>query len=255
MVTAAAAGAAGIKIYKYDVDYSSRNADRGTGSEYDLGGSPTTGAVWNWQAMGYAAATVAKSLQEFVLGAPGKSPYLGRNIITGVRLGANANLLIVANTWDGARTLTIDLSAYATGNAVLRYRVSDVAVKLQGLGVVSSDSVSLGPGESALYLFPKSANAAGVDTVTFQPDTSGTKTVLRTNYLYSDNTAAYGDPVDCSSGCSIKVDRKLGEAFYTYAVLDSTGVEQCRSAAVTVPASSTSVTLLVGTQTRSAVCQ
>ena len=204
--------------------------------------------------MGYAASTLTKSLQEFVLGKPANSPYLGRNIITGVRVGINGNLLYVANTWDAGRTISVDLSAYRTGNSVLRYRVSDVSIKLQALGDVVSDTVTLVAGETALYLLPKSANVNGVDSVTFQPDTIGTRTILRTNYLYSQNTATFGDPLDCSSGCTAKVDRKLGDAFYSYAVLDSSGVEQCRSTALLVPPG-TSVTLAVGAQTRGTICQ
>ena len=210
ILTAAAAGNAGVKVYKYDNTYAERRDNRGDGSEYESDGGPATGEVLNWQSMGYAAATLTKSLQEYVLGTPVNSPYLGRNIITGARSGVNGNLLIVVNGWDSPRTILIDLSPHSTGQGVLRYRVSDTGIKVQLLGNVLGTTVTLGAGESALYLLPKTATVSGIDTVSFQLDLAGQRTVVKTNYLYSQNTPLYGDPMDCSAGCSAKIDRKLG---------------------------------------------
>ena len=253
VMAAAAVGTAGVKVYKYDDTFLTRFNDPGDGAELESDGGPATGEVLNWQAMGFAAATLTKSLQEFVLGQPASSPYLGRNIITGVRLGGNGNLLYVVNTWDGPRTVSIDLSGYRTGNGVLRYRVTDTGIKLLNLGNVATDSPALVAGESVLYLFPKNVPVSGIDTINFQPDTPNIHVSLRTNYLYSQNTASFGDAVDCSAGCSVNIDRKLGDAFYTYAILDSSGLEQCRALPQLVPAG-TSVTLLVGAFSRGSFC-
>ena len=204
--------------------------------------------------MGYASATLSKSLQEFVLGAPVSSPYLGRNIITGARAGANGNLLIVVNGWDAPHSVQVNLSAYRTGQSVWRYRVSDVSVKLQSLGDIVAETLTLAAGETSIYFFPRAATVAGLDTVTFLPDLAGTRTTVKTNYLYSQNTPLYGDPVDCSSGCSVKVDRKLGDVFYSYSVADLTGAVLCRSAPIPMPVGA-SVPLLVNTTTRGSVCQ
>lgn len=254
IMTAAAAGSAGVKLYKFDTSYTARRDNIGNGSEFESDAGPDTGETLNWQAMGYASAILAKSLPDYILGQPLNSPYLGRNLITAARQGTNGNLLMVVNGWDGVRTVPVDLSSYRTGFSVLRYRVADTSIKLQPLGDVAADTALLGPGETVLYVLPRTSGANGIDSVTFQPDTAGTKTVLRTNYLYSQNTAAFGDPVDCSAGCTVKVDRKLGEAFYSYAVLDGTGAALCRSAAILVPAG-TSVGLPVAAQTRGAFCQ
>ncbi len=254
IMTAAAAGTAGVKVYKFDESFLARSNDTGTGIEVESDGGPSTGEILNWRAMGFAAATLTKSLQEFVLGQPVNSPYLGRNIVTGARLGTNGNLLFVVNTWDSSRNIPVNLSAYRTGNSVLRYRVTDTGIKLSSLGDVTTDAPTLAAGESALYLFPKTTTVTGIDTVNFQPDTAGTRAILRTNYLYSQNTAGFGDSVDCSSGCSVTVDRKLGDAFYTYAILDSSGAEQCRALPQLVPMGR-SVTLATGALSRNPVCQ
>jgi hypothetical protein len=254
IMTAAAVGSAGVKLYKFDNSFAQRRDSVMNGADFESDAGPTTGEVLNWQAMGYASATLSKSLQEFVLGAPVSSPYLGRNIITGARTGPNGNLVIVVNGWDSPRSVQVNLTAYRTGNNVWRYRVGDVSVKLQAMGDIVADTVLLAAGETGVYFFPRTATVAGLDTVSFQPDLPGTKTILKTNYLYSQNTPLYGDPVDCSSGCSVKVDRKLGDVFYSYAVTDVGGTVLCRSAPIAMPAG-TSVSLLVNSTTRGSVCQ
>lgn len=254
MMTAAAVGTAGVKIYKFDSSFLERRDTRGNGTEFESDGGPSTGEVLNWQAMGYSSAMLTKSLQEYVLGVPVSSPYLGRNVITGARTATNGNLLIVVNGWDAPRTVLIDLSAYATGRGVLRYRVADTGIKLRAMGNVVGDTVSLEGGETAVYLFPKVATVPGIDTIAFQPDLAGTRTVLRTNYLYSQNTPLYGDAVDCTAGCTANIDRKLGDPFYSYAVLNSAGVVQCRSGAIPIPVG-LSVSVAVNPSTRGPVCQ
>ena len=254
IMTAAALGSAGVKLYKFDTNFVQRRDSVTNGADFESDAGPSTGEIMNWQAMGYASATLSKSLQEFVLGAPVSSPYLGRNIITGARAGANGNLLIVVNGWDAPHSVQVNLSAYRTGQSVWRYRVSDVSVKLQSLGDIVAETLTLAAGETSIYYFPRTATVAGLDTVTFLPDLAGTKTTVKTNYLYSQNTPLYGDPVDCSSGCSVKVDRKLGDVFYSYSVADLTGAVLCRSGPLAMPVS-TSAPLLVNPATRGSVCQ
>ena len=253
IIVAAAAGAAGVKLYKFDTTFTQRRDNTGDGTEFESDAGPTTGEVLSWQAMGYAAAALTKPLQEYLLGNPVSSPYLGRNIISGARSSAKGNLLLVVNGWDAARTVPLDFTGFRTGRSILRYRVGEAWLKTSALGDVASDTVTLAAGEAALYLFPNTA-LASVDTVTFQPDTASVKTILRTNYLYGQNTAAYGAPINCTGGCTVTVDRSVGEAYYSYAVLDATDSVQCRSAPILIPAG-TSVPLPVAPQTRGAVCQ
>lgn len=254
IMSAAAVGSAGVKLYKFDTAFTDRRDSLGNGAEFESDGGPNTGEVLNWQAMGYASATLTKALQEYVLGTPVNSPYLGRNIITGARTSTNGNLLIVVNGWDAPRTVLVDLSAYTTGRAVLRYNVFDTGIKVQSLGNIVGDTVTLRAGETAAYLLPKVATVPGIETIIFQPDQAGNRTMLRTNYLYSQNTPLYGDAVDCTAGCSAIIDRKLGEAFYSYAVLNSSDAVQCRSTPALLPAGS-SVSLAVNPATRGPFCQ
>jgi len=252
--TAAAAGTAGVKLYRFDTDASDRTRNAGNGSGFEAGASPASGETRNWQAMGYASSVLTKAVQDYILGQPVSSPALGRNIITGARQGVNGNLLLVVNGWDGTRTLPIDFSPFRTGNPVLRYRVTDTGIKIQSLPDGRGETVVLSAGESAIYLFPRIAAIPGVEAVVFQPDTTGLPSIVRTSYLYSQNTQAYGDPVDCSSGCTVNIDRKLGDAFYSYSVLGADGTLQCQSAPLLLPLSG-KVTLATGLQTRGAVCR
>ncbi len=254
IMSSAAVGSAGVKLYKFDTAFADRRDSFGNGAEFESDAGPSTGETLNWQAMGYASATLTKALQEYVLGTPVNSPYLGRNIITGARTSANGNLLIVVNGWDAPRTVLVDLSAYTTGRPVLRYSVFDTGINVQSMGNIVGDTVTLRAGETAAYLLPKVATVPGVETITFQPDQAGNRTVLRTNYLYSQNTAPYGDAMECTAGCRAIIDRKLGEAFYSYAVLNSSDAVQCRSAALLLPPGAT-VPLAVNPATRGPFCQ
>ena len=52
ILTAAALGTAGVKIYKYDTSYLARYNDPGDGAEFESDGAPSTGEIFNWQAHG-----------------------------------------------------------------------------------------------------------------------------------------------------------------------------------------------------------
>jgi hypothetical protein len=238
MMEAAAVGIAGLRIYQFETpgDYALNTAQGPGGGGVQTGAGPFTGEVANWRAMGYAANALGKAMQPYVLGAALSSPAYGRNVVSGARRGAGGNMLMVVNGWDGARQLAIDFRPYKNGSGCVRYRVSESAIKTALLPDSDGETVQLDSGESVVYIFPNSA-AAPIDTVAFSAAPSnGAKVALRYGYVFAGNVAGFGEAVDCSNGCSLAIDRKLGDVFYQYTVVDACGTVVSRSGMQTLGA-------------------
>ena len=110
--------------------------------------------------MGYAANLLTKVLQPYVLGMALSSPGYGRNIVTAVRQGSDARMLLLVNANDWERTLTVDLTPYRTGQAITRYTVSGDGLRTDELVDGPTDTIQLRGGESVVYLFPLSGGVA-----------------------------------------------------------------------------------------------
>ena len=223
MFSAICAGVAGLRLYQFEGpdDYAAE-VNGGPGGSYQTGAAPFYGSVNLWRSMGYSAALMTKVLQPYVLSPPATSPALGRNIITGVRKAATGTMLVVVNSWDGGHALNIDFTPYKFGFGAIRYRVSDTAIKTAILPDENGETISLTSGEVAVYIFPNSNAPTGLDNVTFQPisPVGSSKMIVTYGYLYQQNVAAYGDPHDCTSGCVLPVDRRIGDVFFQYTFLD-----------------------------------
>jgi hypothetical protein len=219
MFAAASVGVAGLRLYQFEgPDDHAAQVKGGPGGSYQTGAAPSYGSVNLWRSMGYASALMTKVLQPYLLSPPVSSPAFGRNIITGVRRAATGTMLIVVNAWDGGHTLNVDFTPYKSGFGATRYRVSDAAIKTAILPDQNSETISLNSGEVAVYIFPNSNAPTGLDNVSFLPiaPVGSSRMIVTYGYLYQQNVAAYGDPHDCTSGCVLPVDRRLGDVFFQY---------------------------------------
>jgi len=147
-----AKGAAGVRLYQLE-HWADAAIVWPAGTQFvQVGTSPHLG-IPRWAAMS-AAFNLVKSLEPYVLSPMTNAPDLGPFVETGAHSGAAGNLLIAINTLDNPQTIAADLTPYVTGFAVTRYRLVASSLATQNLGFVTSDQVTLNPGEVALYVFP-----------------------------------------------------------------------------------------------------
>jgi hypothetical protein len=223
MFSAACAGASGLRLYQFeDADDHHLEVIGGPGGSYQMGAAPFYGAVNLWRSMGYAAALMTKVLQPYLLSPPSSSPALGRNIVTGVRKASAGTMLMVVNGWDGDRTLKIDFTPYKSGFGAVRYRVNSTWLRTALLPDENNETITLSAGETAVYIFPNSSAPTGLDNVTFLPvpPVGSSKMSITYGYIYQQNVAAFGDSYDCTSGCTLPVDRRLGDVYFQYTFTD-----------------------------------
>jgi hypothetical protein len=131
-------------------------------------------------------------------------------------------MLMVVNGWDGSRTLNIDFTPYNSGFGATRYLVSDTSLKTALLPDEAGETLTIGPGETAVYIFPNSAASTGLDQVAIQPMPSAgsSKVSVTYGYLYQQNVPVFGDIYDCTAGCVLTVDRRLGDVYFQYTFQD-----------------------------------
>lgn len=256
MMEAAAVGNAGVRLYQFQTpsNNGANTAQKPGGGGIQTGAGPFNGEVGNWQAMAYAANALTKVMQPYLLGAPMSSPAYGRNIVSGARHGFGGNMLMVVNGWDGARQLAIDFRPYKNGNGCVRYRIGDTAIKTALLPDRNGETVQLDSGESVVYVFPNTAPAP-IETVVFTAKPiNGSKVALRYGYAFAGNIAGFGEAVDCSQGCSVAVDRKLGYVFYQYTVTDACNTILSRSPVQTL-GTDNSVAIPLSATAKTPACQ
>jgi hypothetical protein len=223
MFSAVCAGAAGLRLYQFEnADDYHAEVTGGPGGSYQTGAAPFYGSVNLWRSMAFSSALMTKVLQPYLLSPPATSPALGRNVVTGVRKSSTGTMLIVVNSWDAGHAFNIDFTPYKSGFGAVRYRVSDTGIKTAVLPDQNGESISLSSGEVAVYIFPNSIAPTGLDNVTFSaiPPVGSSKMIVTYGYLYQQNVAAFGEPHDCTNGCVLTVDRRLGEVFFQYTFLD-----------------------------------
>jgi hypothetical protein len=223
MFSAVCAGVAGLRLYQFeDSDDHNAEVSGGPGGGYQMGAAPFYGSINLWRSMGYSSALMTKVLQPYLLSPPATSPALGRNIITGVRKASTGTMLIVVNGWDGDHTVNVDFTPYKSGFGATRYRVSDTSIKTALLPDENGESITLIPGEVAVYIFPNSNAPTGLDNITFVaiPPVGASKMFVTYNYLYQQNVTVYGEAHDCTNGCVLPVDRRLGNVYVQYTFLN-----------------------------------
>ena len=165
IMTAAAIGAAGVRLYQFEppANESSR-ASAPVGSYFQTGASPIASdpiVQGNWQAMSSAANALTGVLAPYVLSTALNSPALGRNIVTASRQSANGSMLMVINDNDWERTLFVDFSPYANGSQISRYLIDYNSTQQNMLSSSSGESIDLKGGETVVYLFGQPTTAPG----------------------------------------------------------------------------------------------
>lgn len=148
---AIARGSAGVRLFSWAPDYS-LNTVTAAGSQYVFNGSSPYYAVSRWNAMS-AAFNLEQTLEPYVLSPMVQAIDLGPYVETGAKSGPAGNMLIAINDLDNVQTIQANLTPYVTGSSVVRYRLWGSQESSQSLGVVSSDQVTLNPGEVVVYIF------------------------------------------------------------------------------------------------------
>jgi hypothetical protein len=157
MMTAAALGAAGVRLYYFE--NSNDAADRAaapSGKYFQTGASPTAddSAVHEiWQGISSAANALAGPLAPYILGTELSSPAYGPNIITAARQGPNGRMLMIVNDNDWKRTISISFESYRYGGKVSRYRISADGINGPSPAPSLGETMTLTNGETVAYLF------------------------------------------------------------------------------------------------------
>jgi hypothetical protein len=158
MMTAAALGAAGVRLYFFEnAAELSGHATAKLGTTLQTGVNPTSTDPLvreNWRAISYAG-NALKILTPYLFGATLNSPAYGRNIVTAARQGNNGRMLMIINDNDWARAIRIDLSPYSYRKSIVRYNISYDGIRKTAMTDSIDETITLGPGESAVYLFTR----------------------------------------------------------------------------------------------------
>jgi hypothetical protein len=157
IMTAAALGAAGVRLYQFEVPANeSSRASAPLGSSLQTGASPIASdpiVQGNWKAMSSAANALTGVLAPYVLGTALNSPALGRNIITAARQSINGQMLMVVNDNDWERTLFVDFTPYTSSSRISRYLINFHGTQNSTLSPSTGESIILNGGETVVYLF------------------------------------------------------------------------------------------------------
>lgn len=156
IMTAAALGAAGVRLYQFDTAQNQAGRKSAPlGSVFQSGASPEGDPIAQeiWQAMSSATVALTGVLQPYVLGAALSSPAMGRNVVTAARTSAGGTLLMVINDNDWDRTLFVDLTPYSNGSPITRYLINYDGTQSSVLAATSGELIHLNGGETVAYLF------------------------------------------------------------------------------------------------------
>ncbi len=230
MMTAAAMGNAGVRLYQFE-----RAANQEARSRMPIGGEAQTGASplamqedsrKLWRAIGYGANLLTKRLEPFILGKAQSSQVLGENIVTAVRQNDQGILLMEVNGNDWERTVTVNLAPYRNGNSVTRYVVGGTGIATALIPDASSNTVTLPPGATAVYLVPASASVKFLSESAISAPTlpsGATKAFVHQVYIYSEDLDASTQGLECTDGCNLALDKSLGDSYYQFSFTNAAG--------------------------------
>ena len=158
IMTAAALGAAGIRLYTFEDPANEASRTTATiGSELQTGINPTANdpiIEANWRAMKSASTMLTHILTPFVLGSALDSPAYGRNIVTAVRQETAGKMLMIVNGNDWERTVNVDFRPYkASLGTITSYLVNSDRITKGSLPDDNHQTITLTAGETVIYLF------------------------------------------------------------------------------------------------------
>jgi hypothetical protein len=228
IMTAAALGNAGVRQYQFDQQSPDDRAASPIGTYLQTGIRPDTGdrnSKGIWQATAYAANLLTKVLQPYVLGTASSSPGYERNITTAVRRGSDAVMLMVVNDSDLERTVDIDFSQYKSSTDVSRYRLAPASLRTDLLPGSAGETITLPRGGSVVYLFPFVSSTRFLQANFLRPKLPSAARTARLSYtyLYAEHLLQANDSIDCTNGCSIHTDPRLGEIYYQFTYVGQDG--------------------------------
>jgi hypothetical protein len=157
MMTAAALGAAGVRLYYFENSNDAGNrAAAPSGAYFQTGASPTADdpTIQDiWQGISSAANALTGPLAPYILGTELSSPAYGPDIITAARQGPNGRMLMIVNDNDWERTISVSFAPYRYGTKVNRYRISADGINGPSPAPSSGETITLKAGETVAYLF------------------------------------------------------------------------------------------------------
>jgi hypothetical protein len=76
-----------------------------------------------------------------------------------------------------------------------------------------------------VYLFPLSASTSFLTPVFFQPapPVGANRASLSYNYIYGEHLSQFTAGIECSLGCGVQADTRLGDIYYQFTYLDANG--------------------------------
>lgn len=228
IMTAAALGNAGVRQYQFDVDSPATRAGYPAGAYLQTGMRPDSterNSKEIWQATAYAAHLLTRVLQPYILGAAANSPAYSHNITTAVRRGTDATMLLIINGNDADRSVSVDFRPYRTGVDVARYRLSCSYLQSDLVADTTGETITLPRGGSVVYLFPFSSSSRRLETTFLRPTlpAGANHASLSYNYLYGEHLSQLSDGVECTKGCAVQVDARLGEIYYQFTYIGPKG--------------------------------
>jgi hypothetical protein len=203
-----AQGAAGFRTYFFDLP--SKQAYRKT-LALNSTTSPGVNPLWTpelWRSMALSF-TLAQRFRELCLSPQITAPSYGRKFVTGARESGTQRMLVVTSFSDNSETLTVDLTEFAyAGGSVARWKVSGKRIAAAAAGG-ASDTVTLTPGETAIYVFTNGASPLRTYSLTQPLRADATGLVVRYS-TWEQGTRELGEAVDCGSGaCAFSYDPAL----------------------------------------------
>ena len=239
IMAAAALGGAGVRLYQFESPANLASRIKApAGTTLQTGTNPMASDPLireNWRAMAFASNPLTKSLTPYVLGTALTSPAYGRNIVTAARQGNGARLLMAVNGNDWARTVPVDFKPYRTGQTVIRYRIGYDGIETSVLPDGPGQTITLSAGESVVYLFPTTRQQF-VGAVNIGPPGGTNKAVLHYSYIYKEALPHQLTGIECTRGCTLRLDRSLGPVFYQFDYLNSANSMLGRGAILTLGA-------------------
>jgi hypothetical protein len=158
MMTAAAIGAAGVRLYAFEnsADENGR-ASAATGAYFQTGASPTTNDQLMqeiWKGASAAATALTGVLQPFILGTAMDSPAYGPNLVSAVRQASSGTMLMIVNDNDWRRVVPVDFTSFSLGRKIQRFVIgADGSTGPLAPSSSSGEMITLNAGDTVVYLF------------------------------------------------------------------------------------------------------